>query len=47
MSQYLFGLGFLALVTGVMLLSIPVGLVVAGVLFIAWGVLVLETGVGS
>lgn len=43
MSQYLFALGFLALVTGVLMVSVPAGLITAGVLFIAWGALVLET----
>ena len=46
MPNCLFALGFLALVAGVMLLSIPAGLIVAGVLFAAWGALMLET-VGS
>lgn len=43
MSSYLFALGFLALVAGVTLISVPAGLIAAGVLFVAWGVLVLET----
>lgn len=46
MPNCLFALGFLALVAGVMLLSIPAGLIVAGVLFAAWGALMLETGEG-